>query len=159
MESGTESLPSSLYLKRVTCAQVQGTWKFHMSATGRSKHEKCSKASTNYGGGDFGLGEPNYDTHKSVSVHLGAPNVATMTDASGKKTVGVQYSVSDCRSQHASPPGTWTMIYDEGFEVRIENDKVHHYCSMFCSLISNGSFLRSASMRKLLWEPRVFATR
>jgi len=87
-------------------SQVQGTWKFHMSATGRSKHEKCSKASTNYGGGDFGLGEPNYDTHKSVSVHLGAPNVATMTDASGKKTVG-----------------TWTMIYDEGFEVRIENDK------------------------------------
>ena len=86
--------------------QVQGTWTFHMSKTSKTKQEKCSKASSYFGGGDFGLGEPNYETHKSVKVHLGEPNVATMKNEKGETV-----------------KGTWTMMYDEAFEVRIDNKK------------------------------------
>jgi len=87
-------------------AQVKGTWKFHMGAPGKNKHIKCSKASNDYGGGDFGLGAPAYKTARKVSVSLEAPNIAKMSDHNGKKHIG-----------------TWTMIYDEGFEVRVASHK------------------------------------
>jgi cathepsin C len=86
--------------------QVRGSWTFHLSKTENSKHERCSKAGFNFGGGDYGLGEPTYDVQKKLKIHLGEPNVATMTDEHGKKHTG-----------------TWTMMYDEGFEVRIANQK------------------------------------
>jgi cathepsin C len=87
-------------------SQVKGTWKFHMSKSGEDKTVKCSKASDNFGGGDFGLGEPAYETHKSMKMELLSPNIAKFVDASGKEHMG-----------------TWTMIYDEGFEVRVNNHK------------------------------------
>jgi len=87
-------------------SQVSGAWTFHLSKADKAKHEKCSKASSDFGNGDFGLGEPDYDVHQSVKVHLGTPNIAKMKDESGKEIVG-----------------TWTMIYDEGFEVRINKMK------------------------------------
>lgn len=86
--------------------QVHGAWTFHMSKASHNKHEKCSKAGNDFGGGDFGLGEPAYETHEKYKVHLSAPNKAVVTDASGKNT-----------------HGTWTMIYDEGFEVRADKMK------------------------------------
>jgi cathepsin C len=85
--------------------QVKGTWKFHMGARGGDKNVKCSKASNNYGSGDFGLGSPAYETKESVDIELKAPNIAEMT-LDGKKHIG-----------------TWTMIYDEGFEVRVNKHK------------------------------------
>jgi len=86
--------------------QVKGTWTFHMSKGGDDKHVKCSKASSNFGSGDYGLGAANYETHSKMQVTLGTPNIASMKTSSGKVV-----------------KGTWTMIYDEGFEVRIDGKK------------------------------------
>jgi len=77
-----------------------------MTHQNKAKHEKCSSASSNFGGGDYGLGEPNYKADKQVKVHLSAPNVAQMKNDKGQEV-----------------KGTWTMIYDEGFEVRIDGKK------------------------------------
>ena len=46
---------------------------------------------------------PNFKVSHDYKITLSEPNIAT--DAKGNK-------------------GTWTMIYDEGFEVRIDNKKV-----------------------------------
>jgi len=123
--------------------QVRGAWTFHLSKTDKSKHERCSKASTNFGGGDFGLGEPNFDVQKQLKVHLGEPNVATMTDEHGKKHTG-----------------TWTMMYDEGFEVRIANQKFFAFSKYqkegfrvksFCHKTFPGWFHSSSNPDKASW--------
>jgi len=101
--------------------QVKGKWTFHMSAAGQDKNIKCSKASNNFGSGDFGLGEPAQPIIKSVQVHLEAPNIARMKQ--GDK-------------EHL---GTWTMIYDEGFEVRVNSHKFFAFSKYTSSVGSTRS--------------------
>jgi cathepsin C len=86
--------------------QIKGDWVFHMSSAGSDKGVKCSQASSNFGSGDFGLGEPNYDVQTKYTVKLLEPNRVLATTASGEEV-----------------EGTWTMMYDEGFEVRVDGRK------------------------------------
>lgn len=84
---------------------VRGTWTFHMSAAKYDKDGiKCSKGVTDdiaSKSNNFGLGQPNYKPTTSIEVTLGKRNVAHAM-IKGKKH-----------------QGTWTMIYDEGFEVNV----------------------------------------
>jgi len=86
---------------------VLGEWTFHRTAADKHSHElsPCSKAGSYLGGGDFELGEPSYTAKDSVKVTLGSPNLASAT-IDGKKV-----------------QGTWTMMYDEGFEVVLGTQK------------------------------------
>jgi len=86
---------------------VRGTWTFHRgTANGdRSTMGACNNAGDYLGGGDFGLGTPGFKTMDSIQVHLASPNIAT-AKIGGKKV-----------------EGTWTMMYDEGFEVTLANQK------------------------------------
>jgi cathepsin C len=89
--------------------QILGEWSFHRSKGGNPKSfaDGCSKgAKTAYlGGGDFGLGEASYHVHDTVKVNLESPNKASAV-VNGKKVTG-----------------TWTMMYDEGFEVVLGDEK------------------------------------
>merc|ERR1711939_432222 len=86
---------------------VRGTWTFHMTEANMDKNGiKCSKGVTQaYGSksNNYGLGEPNYKPVKTIEVELGKKNVASAT-------IGGKHH-----------KGTWTMIYDEGFEVNIND--------------------------------------
>jgi len=89
---------------------VRGTWTFHLGAANQDKNQiMCSKGVTKaYGSkaNNFGLSDtPNFDVAKKISVQLDHPNIAKTT-INGKDHTG-----------------TWTMIYDEGFEVRIAGTK------------------------------------
>merc|ERR1719487_2313313 len=86
---------------------VVGEWTFHRSKAGMKAGQisSCNKAHDYLGGGDYGLGEPNYDVENKVQVKLEAPNKASAT------INGVQKE------------GTWTMMYDEGFEVLLGDEK------------------------------------
>jgi len=88
---------------------IRGKWTFHLSAANQDKDQiMCSKGVTKaYGSAsnNFGLGEPNFAVQKQISVQLDHPNIARTT-INGKEETG-----------------TWTMIYDEGFEVRIAGTK------------------------------------
>jgi len=84
--------------------QVRGSWTFHMSEANMDKNTiKCSKANALYGSkeSNYGLGEPNYQPVKQMEVELMEKNEAK-AKVDGKDV-----------------KGTWTMIYDEGFEVNI----------------------------------------
>merc|ERR1711959_647488 len=69
---------------------------------------KCSQTPEQYDHASdrYGLGEPNFEAADKIEVHLKEPNLVEYTDKDGK--------------QHK---GTWTMIYDEGFEVTVDNHK------------------------------------
>jgi len=86
---------------------VRGTWTFHMTEANMDKNGiKCSKGVTEaYGSksNNYGLGKPNYKPVKTIEVELGKKNVASAT-------IGGKHH-----------KGTWTMIYDEGFEVNIND--------------------------------------
>merc|ERR1711935_625729 len=86
-----------------THAEVQGEWVFHRGQGGLEKAgAKCSKGAKRFDDRTdaYGLGEPNYKVVDQMKVKLLEPNVAVHTNAQGKQV-----------------KGTWTMIYDEGFEV------------------------------------------
>jgi cathepsin C len=90
-------------------SQVLGTWKFHRGPGQQKKVGlKCSKTPELYDHASdrYGLGEANYSPADTIKVHLKEPNVAIHTDAKGK-----------------THKGTWTMIYDEGFEVNVNDHK------------------------------------
>jgi cathepsin C len=89
-------------------SQVKGTWSFHRGPGQGSKDTKCSQTSELYEhkSDRFGLGEPNFEAVDKIKVHLAEPNIAHYVDKSGVKH-----------------EGTWTMIYDEGFEVNIDKHK------------------------------------
>jgi len=78
----------------------------------------CNKAGNYLGGGDFGLGEANYDVRDKVKVSLRAPNKAHAV-IDGKKV-----------------EGSWTMMYDEGFEVNLAGAKVV-YSSFFAIFVAS----------------------
>jgi len=86
---------------------VRGTWTFHRSAANGDRHSaaNCNKAGNYLGGGDFGLGEPGFTPADAIQVHLSSPNIASAKI--GGKDV----------------KGTWTMMYDEGFEVSLGEQK------------------------------------
>jgi len=86
---------------------IVGEWVFHRSAAGqhRDKMSSCSKAGSYLGGGDYKLGEPAYTTQDKVHVTLKSPNLASAT-VGGKQVTG-----------------TWTMMYDEAFEVNLGEQK------------------------------------
>jgi len=88
---------------------VRGTWTFHLGTPNQHKENIiCSKGVTRAWGdkaNNFGLGKPNFSVAKSIQIELSHPNIAT-TMVKGKKE-----------------QGTWTMIYDEGFEVTIADTK------------------------------------
>merc|ERR1711988_219595 len=86
---------------------IEGDWVFHRSAGGQHYHEMsaCSKAGSYLGGGDFELGEPAYTAQDQVHVTLASPNIAS----------------AKIGGKHVS--GTWTMMYDEGFEVQLGEQK------------------------------------
>jgi cathepsin C len=54
----------------------------------------------------YGLGPPNFSPQDAITVKLLEPNIVEHTDEDG-----------------VSHKGTWTMIYDEGFEVNIRGHK------------------------------------
>jgi len=90
-------------------SQILGKWKFHRGAGGKEKMGlKCSQTPEQYehASDKYGLGEPNFDTEDTMEVHLKEPNVVEHTDAKGN-----------------THKGTWTMIYDEGFEVNVAGHK------------------------------------
>merc|ERR1711988_548472 len=86
---------------------IRGTWTFHRSRANlaRGQERKCGKAGNYLGGGDYGLGEMALPVVDKVEVHLKSPNIATAKV--GGKLV----------------KGTWTMMYDEGFEVLLGEQK------------------------------------
>jgi len=88
--------------------QVQGDWTFHMSKGDQSKGLKCSDEPQDFGSSraNFGLGEPNYTPSTKLKMKLSKPNKVSMLDSNGLEV-----------------HGTWTMIYDEGFEVRVAGQK------------------------------------
>merc|ERR1719326_826782 len=108
---------------------VRGTWTFHMTEANMDKNGiKCSKGVTQaYGSksNNYGLGEPNYKPVKTIEVELGKKNVASAT-------IGGKHH-----------KGTWTMIYDEGFEVNI-NDQ-----TFFCFLQIQNEGIRDLVV---LWQ-------
>merc|ERR1711998_432674 len=90
-------------------SQILGKWAFHRGAGQQEKVGlKCSQTPELYDHASdrYGLGEPNFTTEDKVEVHLKEPNIVEFTDQKGK--------------MHK---GTWTMIYDEGFEVNVANHK------------------------------------
>lgn len=86
---------------------IVGDWVFHRSAAGQQYNSMsaCSKAGSYLGGGDFELGEPAYTVLDQVHVTLASPNKAS--------------AKIDGKIVH----GTWTMMYDEGFEVLLGEQK------------------------------------
>jgi cathepsin C len=94
---------------------VRGTWTFHLGAANLDKNQisqephMCSKGvTTAYGSktNNYGLSsEPNFLVQKQIKVELAHPNIARTT-ANGQ-----------------THEGTWTMIYDEGFEVNLMGAK------------------------------------
>jgi len=90
-------------------SQVLGKWSFHRGPG--QQHKKgltCSQTKKVYDQASdrYGLGEPNFTPADKMTVHLKEPNVVEHVDSKGVKHTG-----------------TWTMIYDEGFEVNINNHK------------------------------------
>merc|ERR1711966_616704 len=92
---------------------IKGTWKFSMSAGNQDKSLSCNKPPTQSSMCFYGscfrnkvLGEASFKTKESWTVALADPNHAIATDANGKK--------------HR---GTWTSVYDEGFEVTVADKK------------------------------------
>merc|ERR1711981_146204 len=90
-------------------SQVLGKWSFHRGPG--QQHKKglsCSQTKKVYDQASdrYGLGEPNFTPADKMTVHLKEPNVAEHVDSKG-----------------VTHKGTWTMIYDEGFEVNINNHK------------------------------------
>jgi cathepsin C len=92
---------------------IKGSWLFQLGEAKHSKNDiKCSDTAQLFQSKEdnYGLGEPNFTPASKMHVHLKAPNIAVTTDEKGK--------------EHK---GTWTMIYDEGFEVRIKGHKFFAY--------------------------------
>jgi cathepsin C len=92
---------------------VKGTWLFEMGDQVHSKDNiKCSDGVEGYAdkNANFGLGAPNFTPSKKMHITLTAPNGAVAHDEDGKVH-----------------QGTWTMIYDEGFEVRVKGQKFFAY--------------------------------
>merc|ERR1712072_1394973 len=90
-------------------SQVLGKWSFHRGPG--QQHKKglsCSQTKKVYDEASdrYGLGEPNFTPADKMTVHLKEPNVAEHVDSMG-----------------VTHKGTWTMIYDEGFEVNIKDHK------------------------------------
>merc|ERR1712010_50799 len=94
-----------------THGEVLGEGVFHRGDAGQHKQQlKCSQASQRFDDRtvEYGLGEPNFKTVDQVKVLLKEPNIAVL-QGSNKVT------------------GTWTMIYDEGFEVTLGDHKYFAY--------------------------------
>ena len=85
-------------------SQIVGEWTFNRGAGQQAKGVKCSQTPQLYdhASDKFGLGEPNFETADTIKVHLKEPNIVEHTDKDGKVH-----------------KGTWTMVYDEGFEVKV----------------------------------------
>jgi cathepsin C len=92
---------------------VVGTWDLALTAGGNSKDVKCSTGSDSYGSGDFGLGKLAPKVVGKARLDLTLPNKAKM--------------IKDGKTVH----GTFTMIYDEGWEVRLDNGEVFFAFSDF----------------------------
>merc|ERR1712216_17566 len=86
---------------------IVGEWTFHRGGSNNPHTHvaSCNKAGKYLGGGDFGLGEANFKTSDKIQVKLASPNFAS-AKINGKTV-----------------KGTWTMMYDEGFEVLLGNQK------------------------------------
>jgi cathepsin C len=89
---------------------IKGSWTFHLGPNNEDKHKiKCSKGvvSSDFASkaNNFALGSPNFSVQKQIKMELSHPNIAKTTIAGKEHT------------------GTWTMIYDEGFEVLIAGAK------------------------------------
>merc|ERR1711959_29758 len=87
--------------------KIKGAWEFSMTKGNRDKSLMCNKKPTNgqmcFYGSCFTnkvIGEANFKTEMKWKVSLANPNIALVTDDKGKKH-----------------KGTWTSVYDEGFEV------------------------------------------
>jgi len=89
---------------------IKGAWKFDMSEGNKDKSLSCAKpANSNmcfYGScyNNKVIGDATFKKDKSWKVSLADPNIALATDETGK--------------QHK---GTWTSVYDEGFEVDVSD--------------------------------------
>jgi len=93
--------------------EIKGTWSFAMSKGTQGKDLSCNhkpkESNMCFYGSCYNnkvLGEPSFKTDHKMKVALTDPNVAVATDAAGKKH-----------------KGTWTVVYDEGFEVDVAGRK------------------------------------
>eukprot|EP00658_Telonema_sp_P-2_P034528 TRINITY_DN251_c0_g1_i1.p1 TRINITY_DN251_c0_g1~~TRINITY_DN251_c0_g1_i1.p1 ORF type:complete len:650 (+),score=144.11 TRINITY_DN251_c0_g1_i1:218-2167(+) len=90
-------------------SQILGEWSFHRGPGLQAKSGlQCSQQQEEYDSrlNRWGLGEPNFTPEDTITVTLKEPNTVEHTDAHGE-------------THH----GTWTMIYDEGFEVSVNGHK------------------------------------
>merc|ERR1719453_1376374 len=87
---------------------IKGTWEFSMSEGKHDKNLKCAKVAAQgqrmcfYGScyNNKVIGEADFKEDHKYTVSIADPNVVVTTDQHGKKE-----------------KGTWTTVYDEGFEV------------------------------------------
>lgn len=86
--------------------QILGTWTFHLGQSGAHRFENCAHTQNSFVEGDFAVnGHPKFRTVRTVDVTLEHPNRAkAMINGKEEK-------------------GTWTMVYDEGFEVHLGQQK------------------------------------
>ena len=89
-------------------SQILGQWTFRVGrAHGTANREggafeRCSSATDGFSEGDFGIrGRPAFKPIETIQVHLSHPNQARATIRGKEET------------------GSWTMVYDEGFEVTL----------------------------------------
>jgi len=87
-------------------SQILGQWSLKMSDAGDHKYIQCSDAKNSFEQGDFGVnGSPKFKSTKAIDVTLFHPDRA--------------YAKIDGKDVH----GKWTMVYDEGFEVKLAQQK------------------------------------
>jgi cathepsin C len=88
---------------------IVGAWDFAMSAPTQFKNLQCAKPKTGqscfYGScmKNKVIGPPNFKPDYTWTVSLANPNIAVVTD-----------------DKHNVLKGTWTTVYDEGFEVQVK---------------------------------------
>jgi len=92
---------------------IKGSWEFTMSKGNQDKSLMCNQKPKESSMCFYGscytnkvLGEPKFKKDMKWKVSLTDPNVAIATDQNGKKH-----------------KGSWTVVYDEGFEVNVKDRK------------------------------------
>ncbi len=95
----------------VSFSQALGSWTFDLGSDRFDRTETCGYNSPDANVQHFTKYTYELKAESHATIVLSEPNVATI-EGSGKK-------------------GTWTMVYDEGFEVKIDGKIVRESCLLF----------------------------
>jgi len=82
-------------------SQALGTWEFHLAKPSANRDENCSYQRPDDNIQHFSRYQYKLEPDSTLSIRLSEPNVASIVGTEKK--------------------GTWTMVYDEGFEVKIDD--------------------------------------